>query len=307
MHGGLETRFGVRFPHGVACHLQGLQQQSLTRPRDVRKESVLDGIVLGTIRRIVGHAEFQAQVVCQLFEMIFENVAIGGVAPAAIEQEQHSARVRIGRASMRLPPIRDAVASESAGVMAQTQIQVSEVSLEVVQSVRKDHPERGTGKIVVERFLGLLGVQATDAKQQAKEFLVFGVDADDGIRRIHELGSVARDDLELPIAGSILSQRQRFARFATAQTMSLQELRDDGDADAKAEGTKFTGNLSAGKIGPENAVLIGIAGSAWIDDLQESFVQAGKERQTCAPTAPFFLAWPTGMGEVGLRSSCKPR
>jgi hypothetical protein len=106
---------------------------------------------------------------------------------------------------------------------------------------------------------------------------VFGVHADDGIRRIHELGSVARDDLELPIAESILSQRQGFASLATAQTMSLQELRDDGDADAKAEGTKLVGNLSPGQIGPENAILVRIAGGAWIDDLQESFVQAGKE------------------------------
>jgi hypothetical protein len=31
--------------------------------------------------------------------------------------------------------------------VAQTQIEVSEVSLEVVESVWKDHPERGTGKI----------------------------------------------------------------------------------------------------------------------------------------------------------------
>lgn len=268
---------------------------------------MLDGIVLRTVRRIVGHAKFHAKMVRQLFEMIFENVAIGGVAPAAIEQEQHSASVGIGRATMRFPPIRDAVASESAGVMGQPQIQVPEVSLEVVESVRKDHPERGTGKIMVERLLGFLGVQTADAKQKAQEFLVFGVYADDGIRRIHELGSVVRDDLELPIAGSILSQRQGFASFATAQTMSLQKLRDDGDADAKAEGTKLVGDLSAGKIGPENAVLIGIAGGAGIDDSQKSFVQAGKERQAGAPTAPFFLAWPTGTGEVGFRSSCKPR
>ena len=208
---------------------------------------------------------------------------------------------------MRFPPIRDAVASKVAGVVAQTQIQVSEVSLEVIEAVRVDHPERRTGKIMVEGFLGLSGVQAADAKQQAKEFLVFGVYTDDGIRRLHELGSVVRDDLELPIAGSILAQRQGFTSFAPAQTMSLQKLRDDGDADAKAEGTKFLGDLSAGKIGPENAVLIGVTGGAWIEDLQKSLVQAGKERQAGASTAPFFLAWPTGRGEVGFRSSCKPR
>ena len=225
----------------------------------------------------MGHPQFQTQMVRQLFEMIFENVAIGGITSAAIEQEQYSASVGISRATIRFPPIRDAVASESAGVVAQTQIQVSKVSLEVVESVWKDHPECGTRKIVVERLLGLLGVQATDAKQKTKEFLVFGVYADDGVRRLHELGSVIRNDLELPIAGCILSQRQGFASFATAQTMSLQKLRDDGDTNTKTEGTKRLGDLSAGKIGPENTVLIGIASGAGIDELQKSFVQAGKE------------------------------
>lgn len=105
----------------------------------------------------------------------------------------------------------------------------------------------------------------------------------------------------------MLSQGQRFAGFATAQTMSLQELCDRGDANAEAERTKLLGDLSAGKISPEHAVLIGIAGGTWIDDLQKSLVQARKERQAGAPAAPFFLAWPTGKGEVGLRSSCKPR
>lgn len=130
----------------------------------------------------MSHAEFQAKTARQAFQMIFENVSIGGVAPASVEQQQHSASVGIGKAAMCFPPIGNAVASESAGVVTQTQVQVAKVSLEVVQSVRKDHSERGTGKIVVERFLGLLGVQATDAKQKAKEFLVFGVHADKGIR-----------------------------------------------------------------------------------------------------------------------------
>lgn len=206
---------------------------------------MLDGIVLGTIRRIVGYAEFKPKEVRQTFQVVLENVSIGGVAPAAVEQEQHSASVGIDRATMRFPPIRNTVTSESAGVVAETQIQVAKVSLEVVQSVRKDDAERGTGKIVVKRLLGLLRVQTTDAIQKAKEFLVFGVHADDGIRRVHELGTVIRDDLELPIAMSILSKRQRFAGLATPQAMSLQKLRHDGNADVKAEGAKVLGNLSA--------------------------------------------------------------
>src|SRR4051812_10005478 len=89
--------------------------------------------------------------------------------------------------------------------------------------------------------------------------------------------------------------------------MSLQKLCHDGDADVKTETAKFLGDLSARKIGPENAVLIRIAGRAGIDDLQKSVVQAGKERQAGASAAPFFLACAAGRGEVGLRSSFRPR
>ena len=69
-------------------------------------------------------------------------------------------------------------------------------------------PCGGTGEIVVERFFGVPRVQPADSEQQPEKFLVFGVHADNGIGRIPEFLAVLGDDLELPVAASMLPQRQ---------------------------------------------------------------------------------------------------
>lgn len=179
---------------------------------------------------------------------------------------------------MRFPPHPKAIASEPTGVVAEAKIQVAQVAFEVVETVRMDHAERGTGEIVVQRLLGFLRVEPALAKQQAQEFLVFAIHAHDGIRRLHESSAMAGDDLKLAIPMDMASQRQRFAGLATPQAMAFQKLRHDRNTHAKASPQKFLGNLGTRKVGPKNAVLVGVARRVGIDDLQKGFVDAWKKR-----------------------------
>ena len=259
------------------------------------------------MRRIVGNADFQPEAVGHTFQVILEHVAIGGVAAAAIAEQQHAFRLGKSGIAMPFPPHAEAVACESTGVVAETQIQVAQVAFDVVETVRIDHAPCGTGKIVVQSFLGSLRVQPALAKQQAEEFLVFGIHAHDGIGRLHEIGTVARDDLELPIPMDMASQRQRFAGLATPQAMALQKLRHDGNAHAKASPQQFLGNLGTRKVGPQNAVSVGIAGGMGIDNGQKGLVEAWKKRQTALPATPFFRACCGGMSEPGCCNSFSPR
>ena len=183
----------------------------------------------------MSHPQFQAKPIRQAFQMIFEDVAIAGVTAATIAQQQHSPSVGVSEAAMGFPPIGDALASEATGVVAEAQIQVSEVSLDVVEAMRINDSVCGTGKIVIQGLLGMSRIEPTDAKQKPQEFLVFGVQANNGIGRIHEFGAVVGDDLELPIAASMLAQRQCFTSFATAEAVSLQQLNDHRDTDTKAQ------------------------------------------------------------------------
>jgi hypothetical protein len=99
-----------------------------------------------------------------------------------------------------------------------------QIALDVVEAVRIDHAERGAGEIMVQSFLGLLRVEPALPEQEAQEFLVFGIHAHDGVGSLHESDAVIGDDLKLPIAMNVASQRQRLASLATSQAMALQQL-----------------------------------------------------------------------------------
>ena len=88
---------------------------------------------------------------------------------------------------------------------------------------------------------------------------------------------MAGADPTLPIAMGMFSQRQRFARFATSQAMSLQKLRHPVDTAAEALPQEFLGDPRTGEVRPKNAVRIGIAGRARIDDFQDRVVPPGNE------------------------------
>lgn len=191
---------------------------------------------------------------------------------------------------MRFPPETKAVAGEPTSVVAEPQIQVTHVAFDVVEAVRIDDTARGTGKIVVQRFLGVLRVEPALTEQKPQEFLVFGIHTYDGVGRLREGGAVAGDDLELPISVDMSSKRQRFASLSASQAMAFKKLRHDGDTHAIASPQKFFGNLGTRQVGPKNAVLIRIARRVRIDDFQEGFVDSWKKRQTALPATPFFRA-----------------
>lgn len=209
--------------------------------------------------------------------------------------------------SVRFPPIRQAVAGESTGVVTKSHVEMAEVAFEVVEPVRIEDTDGGAGEIVVESFLGVRCIQTSNTEQQPQEFFVFAVHADDRIGRVLKGFTVLSDDLELSIAARVMSERHDFAGFSSAQTVSFQELRDDGDADAKAESQQFVGDLRPGQVGPENALAVGIARGVWIDDFEEGIIETGEEGERRLSAAPFFLARWSGKGGLAIRSSSKPR
>ena len=67
--------------------LDGNEDDSLASPRDVGEKSVLDRIVLGTVGRVVGHADFQTDPIRKFFQAVFENIPVGRIAAAAIAKQ----------------------------------------------------------------------------------------------------------------------------------------------------------------------------------------------------------------------------
>jgi hypothetical protein len=267
-----------------------VSSKTLARTRHVREETVFDGIVLRTMRRVVSHTDFQADAVGKAFQVILEHVPIGSVAAAAVAQQEHASCVGISGPAMDFPPEAETVAGEPTGVVAESQIRVARIALDVVEAVRIDHAERGAGEIVVQSFLGLLRVEPALPEQKPQGFLVLGIHAHEGVGSLQKSGAVVGDDLKLPSAMNVASQRQRCASLATPQAMAFQELRHNGDTDAEASPQEFLGNLGTRKVGPKDAVSVGVARRVGIDDLQEGLVDPRKKRQTALPATPFFRA-----------------
>lgn len=115
---GGQTGFRAGPRHGLAHDLKRREQESLTSACHVWKEAVLDRVVLRTVWRIVGDADFSADAIRQLLQVVFENVPVGGVAAAAIAEHQDAGGARISGLAEAVPPVGHAVAGEPTGVVA---------------------------------------------------------------------------------------------------------------------------------------------------------------------------------------------
>ena len=88
----------------------------------------------------------------------------------------------------------------------------------------------------------------------------------------------------------VATQRQGLAGFAVAQAVAFEQLGHHHDADAEAQQEEFLGNLGAGQVGPQDAVLVGVTGGAGVEDPKEGSVEAGEEAQAASASTPFFRA-----------------
>ena len=176
----------------------------------MRKQAVFDGIVLGTVGRVVSHANRDPHAIHQPLQVFFEQILRRAVAAAAVALQQKFPRLRIRVATFGSPPLKDAGASERAGVVTGAEIDVSSIPLEVVNAVR-NHGAFGKGEeVVVEDLAAFGGEEASLAIKQAEHLLFLGVDADDRVGRIQERLLVSIENVELLMAVFVLTHGQIF-------------------------------------------------------------------------------------------------
>ena len=116
----------------------------------------------------MSRANFQGDAVGQTFQVIVEHVPVGSVAAATVAPQKYVLRVGMSGPAMRLPPEAETVAGEPTGVVAESQMQMTQIAFNVVEAMRIDHVERGTGEIMVQSFLGLLRSGGPSASRNAR-------------------------------------------------------------------------------------------------------------------------------------------
>ncbi len=88
LHGQLQPFGRFRLHHKLLGDFDGMKHHALAGPRNVRKQSMLDGIVLGAVvGRIMRHADFQSQTIREFLQIFLEDMLIGGVTAAAIAKQ----------------------------------------------------------------------------------------------------------------------------------------------------------------------------------------------------------------------------
>src|SRR5438067_2367930 len=114
------------------------------------KQAMLNRVVLGGVRRITGHANFQPQPMGETLETLLEHKLRGAIAAAAIAEQQQRVRPGIRRVACGGPPLTNAVAGKLAGVVADAEVDVAAVAFEVIQAVRNDVAAGERREIVIE-------------------------------------------------------------------------------------------------------------------------------------------------------------
>lgn len=219
---------------------------------------------------------------------------MGRIAPASIAQHQKGIRLWVGRSAPGSPPGFQTVAGKAAGVVAQTQVDVSPISFGIVQAMGKHDSGCQTGEIVISGFEGFGCIHPATSEEIADQFLFLGVDAEDRVGRSQIAFPQFRNSEELPVLVSMATLRAFLLRLPTTESMLLKELGNHRSTQPKAFGSEGRSNISQGKIGPANAFLHGVAGDEVVENLKKSRVQSGKQGQDVLAATPFFRDRPGG-------------
>ena len=71
---GLEAGGGRGFAHQADHGIQGIKEHSLAGAADMGKEAAFDGVVLGAVAWVVGHADGEPQFIDEALQVLFEQV-----------------------------------------------------------------------------------------------------------------------------------------------------------------------------------------------------------------------------------------
>jgi hypothetical protein len=81
----------------------------------------------------VGHANFTLDARREPFQQVFEIMTPRRVTAATVTEKQQLFGVGIGLSAVLLPPPGNAVASESAGIVTEAEIEMTEVAFAIVR------------------------------------------------------------------------------------------------------------------------------------------------------------------------------
>ena len=87
VNGNAQAWGSFGFSHQFLDQLHTFEDYPLASSGDVRKETMLNGVVLGAVGRIMGDAQFKPQLIGQKLEVLFENIMTRTITPTTVTED----------------------------------------------------------------------------------------------------------------------------------------------------------------------------------------------------------------------------
>ena len=234
MDEGFQTRLCVGLLHEFFHQFHTGENDTLTGTGDMWEETMLNGIILGGVRWIMGYANFHSHLISQLLQILLEQVVPGTIAATTVTQNQDRSGMRVVVASISVPPVAEAVTGKLTGVMACAKLDVAHVALQVVECVGDDATLGKAVEIMVVGFQFVQGVEMSFPIEIAQELLLLSIHAKDRVTSSFIGSPQPGDVLKLLISMSHRLHGDFLLCLASPVAILLEQLAHHEGADSNA-------------------------------------------------------------------------
>jgi len=157
--------------------------EGLTGPvfGDFRKESMLNGIPLGSAGGIVSNGDVEAKGIGDLrLDFGFPRAATTAVAAAGVGENENWTGLRVLKGSFTLPPKSDRMSGKSGSVVRDADNDRAAVGKGLIDAVRDGNADRIGAEIVIMNRPSIEIPTSAVIFEVSNQFTLFGIHADDG-------------------------------------------------------------------------------------------------------------------------------
>ena len=268
---------------------------------------MLDGVVLGTAGGIVGDGDFEAVGIAEgMLQGVLPGAGVAAVAAAAVGKDGELGGVGIAALTGGSPPVVETVDREERRVVGVADDDSAVVGEQVVDAVGNGEAVGEGTEVVVEDLDGLLFPGGAGVLEVADEFLLLGVDADQGAVLGGATTLEGGDEFKLGVAVGRGDGGELLAVDAQGEAGGGEQAGDGAGGEGEAEGGEGAGELGGGAVSP---VQVGARVSGGV-----VFEQSGEGSAQCRVF--FSRAWrpppgrrtcPRGSRTAWSSSSRRPR
>ena len=177
----MNSQTGFRSSHRSTAGriLKGKERRTAPAAVDLREQQMFNGIVLGTIGRIMHDEDVQTQPVGEFHQVLLDNAMRTGIGASAIAQDNNGMGIGILVLEIRLPHPLDIVADKLGRIVVCSKGHVSGIRGDIIDAVGNNLSVSKSLKVMVEG-LGLSNTEGFALPLEvADEFLLLGVNTDD--------------------------------------------------------------------------------------------------------------------------------